>query len=86
MVCDGEVIDFLTGDGTTVSYHARNHCDNGKYEWAIVTGKGTVTSQLTGEVFKFTEQDKTLFNDEGNMDFLYCRDILVGNMGTHLII
>ncbi|WP_340110950.1 hypothetical protein [Maribellus mangrovi] len=77
--CDGEMVDLLEGGTLRIHYVMR-------YEPFVIYKeidqlKGTVTSSVTGEVFKVRETDKHL----GTPDFymLTWRFNLIGNQGTH---
>ena len=86
VICDGETVDFLIGDGESLITHARIHYKNGQMIWAIGTFKGTLQSEQTGEIYRISEQDKFRLNENGEFFDLTARTNAIGDMGTHLIL
>lgn len=80
VICDGEVVDFLVGDGVGIMCHARQHFVDGKIVWGKVTFKGKLTSEYTGETFIISELDKASFDENEEMCDLIGRTNARGDM------
>ncbi|MFV0591655.1 MAG: hypothetical protein ACK5M7_09740 [Draconibacterium sp.] len=79
IICDGEMVDLLTGGTLRIHYVMR-------YEPFVIYKeidqlKGEVTSSVNGEIFKIRETDKYL-GTPGFYEVTW-RFNLIGNMGTH---
>jgi hypothetical protein len=90
IICDGEVVDYLeVGEdgvgGENLYAHATAHIIDGKFVWAIVHTKGTLTSQSTGEIFKINETNKVTFDENEEIASLLVRTHARGDKGTHVI-
>ena len=90
IICDGKEVDYLeVGDdgvgGENLYGHATMHIVDGKFVWAIVHTKGTLKSQLTGEIFKINETNKVTFNENEEIASLLVRTHARGDKGTHVI-
>lgn len=91
IICDGEEVDYLeVGEdgvgGENLYAHATAHIIDGKFVWAIVHTKGTLTSQSTGETFKINEINKVLFDENEEVESLISRTHARGDKGTHVIL
>ena len=86
VICDGEVVDELVGDGT-VTLHGTAHWINGNPAWSRVVINGYLTSQVTGEVFHIHEKDKMEFDENWQIigDTHTAHINVVGDNGTHLV-
>jgi hypothetical protein len=78
--CGDNVVDVLEGGSVRVHYVV--HYKDGVYQWETDQLKGEVISDLTGEVFKIREIDKTYFTDHWYLTWHFS---LVGDQGTHYI-
>jgi hypothetical protein len=91
IICDGEEVDYLEvgEDGTggeNLYIHATAHIIDGKFVWAIVHTKGTLTSQLPPyETYKINETNKVRFDENEEVESLVVRTHARGDMGTHVI-
>lgn len=79
IICDGVTIDYLWGE---VDWHCTMHYVDHVLKNMIMTYRGTLTSNKTGEVFIIKETDKWNHPQEGVMAF---RLNLRGNMGSHIL-
>lgn len=88
IICDGEVVDFLIGDGESLIAHARAHIVDGQMVKIIGTIQGKLQSKKTQEIFRINEQNK-FYNYvegvDGVWENLTAHTNAVGDMGTHLI-
>jgi hypothetical protein len=85
IICDGEIVDFLMGNGSTITMWVREKYDDGKLMRMILNLSGSVTSQSTGITYTFTEKDKIYSNEEGTIVFFTGHDNVKGEQGTHFI-
>ena len=90
--CGGEIVDWLEEDvpGKGIIVHTTAHIIDGKFVWAILHCRGTMTSKTTGEKFRILDQTRVTFNyDEtsGNYDITsnHYHVHAVGDRGTHII-
>lgn len=79
LVCDGVQVDEISGN---VEWHVVDHFKNGELEWSIYTPSGSLTSEITGEVFEIHESDKIMWA-QGIYTF---HANLLGNQGGHYIL
>ena len=86
VICNDEIVDYLTGDGKNLEIHGRMHYEGGKMRSLIVTAQGTLESQLKKEVFTIHEQNRIYFDENEIINEFTAHTNAVGNMGTHLII
>lgn len=85
IICDGATVDFLVGDGESLTAHATLHSVDGILKWAIVSIKGSLKSQTTDEIFKINEANKIFFNEIGEITSNFSRTHARGDKGTHVI-
>lgn len=90
IICDGVEVDYLfVGEdgvgGENLYGHATAHIIDGKFVWAIVHTKGTLTSQSTGETFIINETNKVTFDENEEVASLIVRTHARGDKGTHVI-
>ena len=89
VICNGETVDFLVeaeDPDETLTGQLTAHIADGKFVWAIVHGKGSLKSQLTGETFKINETGKFTFGENEEVTSFTSRAHARGDQGTHVII
>lgn len=87
IICDGEIVDYLVEDipGSEITVHVTAHIINGKFVWAKLHCKGTLTSEATGETFKVIDQTKITFDENTELTSNIYHVHAIGDKGTHVI-
>jgi hypothetical protein len=86
VICDNETVDFLTGDGESLTVHGQVHLVNGQMTKVVVQCMGRIQSKLTGETFFVNEHDKFIMESDGGWRDMTAHTHLVGDRGTHLLL
>ncbi len=84
VICDGEEVDLLVGDGVGLTVHVIIHYKNGEMQWGKWFVKGELTSATTEESFTINETNKGQFDENGDY-YLMFHTNAIGNMGTHYL-
>lgn len=85
VICDGETIDVLHGDGESLTVHAIIHYKNGEMQWGKWLVKGSLTSEVTGVTYTMHEQNKGQFDKEDGFYYLINHTNAIGDDGTHYL-
>lgn len=86
VICDGEIIDILHGDGMGLKGHAILHYKNGEMQWAKFMVKGSLTSETTGVTYNIHEQNRGEFDKDEGFYYLIAHTNAIGDDGTHYIV
>jgi hypothetical protein len=85
VICDGETVDVLHGDGESLTVHGIIHYKNGEMQWGKWLVKGSLTSESTGVTFTIHEQNRGMFDKEDDFYYLITRTNAIGDDGTHYL-
>lgn len=85
VMCEGQSVDNLKGDGISLTVHALLHFKNGEMQWGKWLVKGKLTSQTTGETFIIHETNKGDFEKENGAYYLITHTNAIGDNGTHYL-
>ncbi len=87
LICDGDTVDILAEDvpGEEITVHVTAHIIDGKFVWAILHCKGSLTGEKTGETFKLVDQTRLTFNENMVVDSNIYHVHALGNKGSRIM-
>jgi hypothetical protein len=85
VICNGETVDVLHGDGESLTVHGIIHYKNGEMQWGKWLVQGSLTSESTEVTYKVHEQNKGMFSKEDDSYYLLSHTNAVGDDGTHYL-
>ncbi|WP_340113190.1 hypothetical protein [Maribellus mangrovi] len=85
--CDGEVVDILEeyDPGSEITVHVTAHIIDGIFVWAVMHAEGTLTSKVTGEIFKVNDNTRITFDENGEVTSNIYHVHAKGDQGTHIM-
>jgi len=85
LICNDEIVDILyIPEDVGATAHATSHMANGKLVWLKVHFNLTITSQMSGEIYRVIDQTTATFDENSEMDKITWHIHAKGDKGTQV--